>query len=45
MKYAIEMDSGTMIYAPSFIEIDPGIQNLLGEIHIARCSHKPTFIF
>jgi hypothetical protein len=30
MKYAVEMDVGTMIYIPSFIKIDSGIQKLLG---------------
>jgi hypothetical protein len=31
MKYAVEMDSGAMIYTPSFIKIGSGIQKLLGE--------------
>jgi hypothetical protein len=30
MKYAVEMDSGAMIYIPSFIKIGSGIQNLTG---------------
>jgi hypothetical protein len=30
MKYAVEMGSGTMIYIPSFINIDSGIQKLKG---------------
>jgi hypothetical protein len=30
MKYAVEMGSGAMIYVPSFIKIDSGIQKLLG---------------
>jgi hypothetical protein len=29
MKYAVEMGSGTIIYLPSFIEIDSGIQKLI----------------
>jgi hypothetical protein len=33
MKYAIEMASGTMIYIPTFINIGPGIQKLIGGIH------------
>jgi hypothetical protein len=34
MKYAIEVDSGTMIYIPSFIKIGSGIQKLLrGDTH------------
>jgi hypothetical protein len=31
MKYAVEMSSGDMIYIPSFIKIDSGIQKLMGE--------------
>jgi hypothetical protein len=31
MKYAFEMDSGAMIYIPSFIKIVSGIQKLLGQ--------------
>jgi hypothetical protein len=30
MKYATEMDSGTIIYMPSFIETGSGIQKLIG---------------
>jgi hypothetical protein len=30
MKYAVEMGSGGMTYVPSFINIDSGLQNLLG---------------
>jgi hypothetical protein len=30
MNYAVEMDSGVMIYIPSFIKIDSGIQELMG---------------
>jgi hypothetical protein len=29
MKYAIEMGSGAMMYIPSFIKIDSGIQKLM----------------
>jgi hypothetical protein len=32
MKYAIEMGLGAMIYTPSFIKIDSGIQKLIGGI-------------
>jgi hypothetical protein len=28
MKYAVEMGSGAMMYIPSFIKIDSGIQKL-----------------
>jgi hypothetical protein len=28
MKYAVEMDSGAMMYIPSFIKIGSGIQKL-----------------
>jgi hypothetical protein len=30
MKYAVEIDLGAMIYIPSFIKIDSGIQKLTG---------------
>jgi hypothetical protein len=30
MKYAVEMDSGAMIYIPSFIKIYSGIQKMMG---------------
>jgi hypothetical protein len=30
MKYVVEMDSGAMIYVPSFIKIGSGIQKLIG---------------
>jgi hypothetical protein len=30
MKYAVEMGSGAVIYVPSFIKIDSGIQTLMG---------------
>jgi hypothetical protein len=33
MKYAIEMSSGGMIYIPSFIKTDLGVQKLIGGIH------------
>jgi hypothetical protein len=33
MKSSVEMDSGGMIYLPSFIKIDSGIQKLMGGIH------------
>jgi hypothetical protein len=33
MKYAAEMDSGAMIYIPSFIKISVGIHKLAGGIH------------
>jgi hypothetical protein len=33
MKYAVEMDSGAMIYIPSSIKIGSGIQKLAGRIH------------
>jgi hypothetical protein len=31
MKYAVEMGSRAMIYIPSFIKIDSGIQKFIGE--------------
>jgi hypothetical protein len=33
MKYAAEMDSGAMIYIPSFIKTGYSIQKLVGGIH------------
>jgi hypothetical protein len=30
MKYTVDMSSGGMIYMPSFIKRDPGIQKLMG---------------
>jgi hypothetical protein len=33
MKYAVEMDSGAMIYIPSFIKIGSDIQKLIVGIH------------
>jgi hypothetical protein len=30
MKYAVEMESGAMIYPPSFMKIGSGIQRLMG---------------
>jgi hypothetical protein len=34
MKSSVEMDSGAMIYIPSFIKTGSGIQKLMGRIHI-----------
>jgi hypothetical protein len=33
MRYAVEMDSGAMIYVPSFMKIGSGIRKLMGGIH------------
>jgi hypothetical protein len=33
MSYAVEMDSGAMLYTPNFIKTGSGIQKLIGEIH------------
>jgi hypothetical protein len=33
MNYAVEMDSGAMIYIPSFIMIGSAIQKLIKGIH------------
>jgi hypothetical protein len=30
MNYTVEMGSGVMIYIPSFVKIDSGIQKLMG---------------
>jgi hypothetical protein len=32
MKYAVEMDLGTLIYIPSFIKLGSAIQKLVGGI-------------
>jgi hypothetical protein len=48
MEYVGDMNSGAMIYIPSFIEIDSDIQKLTeGFTDIQRTwkYHKPTFIF
>jgi hypothetical protein len=37
MNYAVEMDSGAMIYIPSFIKIGLGMQKLIGGIY--ACAH------
>jgi hypothetical protein len=49
MKYAVEMDSGAMIYIPSFIEIGSGIKKIDGgggggytDTQTERRSYKPT---
>jgi hypothetical protein len=34
--YAVEMDSGTMIYIPSFIKIGSGIQKFMGDTYTDR---------
>jgi hypothetical protein len=33
MEYGAEMDSGAMIYIPSFIKIGAGIQDFIAGIH------------
>jgi hypothetical protein len=40
MKYAVEMDSGAIIYIPSFIKIGLGIQKLMGDSQTRGRSHK-----
>jgi hypothetical protein len=57
MKYAVQVASGGMIFIPSFMVIDTGVQKLLGRAvahtelqaptcaQTARFTHKPTFIF
>jgi hypothetical protein len=45
-QHAVEMGSGVMIYMPSSVMIDSGIQKLInGGSQTAWCLHKPTFIF
>jgi hypothetical protein len=36
MKYAVEMGSGGMIYIPSFLKTDLGIQKLIGDSQTHR---------
>jgi hypothetical protein len=37
MNYVVKMGLGAMVYIPSFIKIDSGIQKLLGgDTHTAR---------
>jgi hypothetical protein len=49
MKYAVGMGSGAMIYIPSFIKIDSGIQKLIvgaGGIHTQHRQHgNPISLF
>jgi hypothetical protein len=42
MKYALEIDSGSMIYIPGFLKVGSGVQTLLGEIHIQTYRHTHT---
>jgi hypothetical protein len=51
MKYGAEMGSGAVMYIPSFMKTDSGVQKLmegggLGDTQTHRCwrSHKPTFV-
>jgi hypothetical protein len=39
MKYIVEMGSHAMIYIPSFIKINPGIQNVNGLEGDSKISH------
>jgi hypothetical protein len=34
MKYDVEMDTGSMVYIPTFIKIGSAIQKLIGGKHI-----------
>jgi hypothetical protein len=49
MKYAVEMGSDDMIYILVFIQIDSGIQKLIGgkegDTQTAWRSHTPPFNF
>jgi hypothetical protein len=48
MKFAVELDSGAMIYITGFINIGSSIQKLKGGIRRhtdSMGSQKPTFIF
>jgi hypothetical protein len=42
MRYATGMDSGAMIYIPSFVKIDLGIQNFKGRAQRQRERHIHT---
>jgi hypothetical protein len=46
VRYAFEMDTGAIIYVPSFIKINSGIQKLIGvftDTQTAWLSHKLFF--
>jgi hypothetical protein len=49
MKYAVEMGSGAMIYIPSLIKIDSGIQKLTGQythtLHRQHCDYNSLLLF
>jgi hypothetical protein len=40
MKYVVEIVSGGMIYIPSFIKMDSGVQKLLRGIHMEMHTHR-----
>jgi hypothetical protein len=42
MKYAVKMGSGAMIYIPSFMKIDSGIQKFIVGIHRHTDSKLPS---
>jgi hypothetical protein len=45
MKYDVEMGSGAMIYIPSFIKIDSGIQKLtVGNTHTDICADTDSMV-
>jgi hypothetical protein len=44
MKYATEIASGDMIFIPSFMKINSGIQKLLREVHIYTQKNSPTHV-
>jgi hypothetical protein len=34
MKYAVEMNSGSIVYIPSFVKIGSGVELLWVEVHV-----------
>jgi hypothetical protein len=44
MKHAVEMGLGAMIYIPSFIKTDSGIQKLIRGIHVQSNRHTDNMV-
>jgi hypothetical protein len=44
-KYAVERDSGAMIYIPGFIKTGSGIPEVIGRIHRQQGDNISLFLF
>jgi hypothetical protein len=44
MKYAVEMDSGVMIYIPSFLKICSFIQKVIGGIYTTVARQRFVYV-